>query len=48
LKLDYLEYLGVDTIWLSAFYEYGGRDMGYDWLNHTAYVIRDLFLLSTK
>ena len=35
-KVDYLESLGVDGVWLSPFYESGGVDMGYDWTDHTA------------
>ena len=34
-KVDYLDDLGVDSVWLSPFYSYGGVDMGYDWLDHT-------------
>ena len=40
-KLDYLEGLGISgdgdtgSIWLSPFYECGGRDLGYDVINHT-------------
>ena len=39
-KLDYLEDIGISgdggSIWLSPFYESGGRDLGYDVVNHTA------------
>ena len=40
-KLDYLEELGISgdgdtgSIWLSPFYQSGGRDLGYDVINHT-------------
>ncbi len=52
-KIDYLEYLGADSIWLSPFYEYGDADMGYDWTNHTKVDLRfgsedDLNLLLTE
>ncbi|MGB4588179.1 MAG: alpha-glucosidase [Clostridiaceae bacterium] len=29
-KLDYLKYLGIDTIWLSPIYATGNKDYGYD------------------
>lgn len=29
-KLDYLKYLGIDTIWLSPVYASGNKDYGYD------------------
>ena len=29
-KMDYLEYLGVDAIWLTPFFKSPGRDQGYD------------------
>ncbi len=35
-QIDYLEMLGVDSVWLSPFYEFGGVDMGYDWTDHRA------------
>jgi alpha-glucosidase len=35
-KLDYLEALGVDAIWLSPIYPSPGRDVGYDVSDHTA------------
>ncbi|XP_059084164.1 maltase 2-like [Tigriopus californicus] len=35
-KLDYIVDLGVDSVFLSAFYEFGGVDMGYDVVNHMA------------
>ena len=38
-SLDYLEELGISgdtgSIWLSPFYKSGGRDLGYDVINHT-------------
>lgn len=33
-KLNYIVDLGVDSVFLSAFYEFGGVDMGYDVVNH--------------
>src|SRR5690606_2170753 len=35
-KLDYLEWLGVDCLWLPPFYESPLRDGGYDVSNYTA------------
>ncbi|HEV8697897.1 MAG TPA: alpha-amylase family glycosyl hydrolase [Candidatus Limnocylindrales bacterium] len=35
-KLDYLDELGVDAIWLSPIYPSPGRDVGYDVSDHTA------------
>jgi alpha-glucosidase len=35
-RLDYLEGLGVDAIWLSPIYPSPGRDVGYDVSDHTA------------
>ncbi|HET7496454.1 MAG TPA: alpha-amylase family glycosyl hydrolase [Candidatus Limnocylindrales bacterium] len=35
-KLDYLDALGVDAIWLSPIYPSPGRDVGYDVSDHTA------------
>ena len=35
-KLDHIQSLGVDSIWLSPFYEFGKIDMGNDVKNHTA------------
>ena len=29
-KMDYLEYLGVDAVWLTPFFKSPGRDQGYD------------------
>jgi alpha-glucosidase len=29
-KMNYLEYLGVDSIWLNPFFKSPGRDQGYD------------------
>ena len=34
-KLTYLESLGIDSIWLSPFYTFGGVDLGNDVVNHT-------------
>lgn len=34
-KINYLQSLGVDCIWLSPFYEFGGVDNGFDWIDHT-------------
>ena len=34
-KLDHIQSLGVDSIWLSPFYEFGKIDMGNDVKNHT-------------
>jgi oligo-1,6-glucosidase/alpha-glucosidase len=35
-KLDYLQWLGVETIWLSPFFESPQADFGYDISNHYA------------
>ncbi len=35
-KLDYLEWLGVDGVWVSSFYESPFRDCGFDISNHRA------------
>ena len=33
-KLEYIDTLGFDSIWLSPIYEYGGVDMGNDIIDH--------------
>ncbi len=47
-KVDYLDDLGVDSVWLSPFYSYGGVDMGYDWLDHTKVDYRRVYAQNIK
>ena len=35
-KLDYLVQLGVGSVWLSPVFKSGGKDGGYDVIDHTA------------
>jgi alpha-glucosidase len=39
-KLDYLEWLGVDGVWVSSFYESPFRDCGFDIADHRAVLAR--------